>query len=59
MEGLYSSLSPSAVLEGEVKDLWVCLRSADKELAEGSVELKQITHKHETRQMEHIQRVYT
>ena len=38
-------------------DLRVCLRSADKEIAEIKMELKEERHTHQTKSMEYIQRV--
>ena len=45
------------VLDSEVVDLRVCLRSADKELAEIKSELKGEKHSHQTKIMENMQRV--
>ena len=45
------------MLDSEVIDLRVCLRSADKEIAEIKTELKKERHTHQTKSMEYIQRV--
>ena len=46
-----------AVLDGEVLDLRVCLQSADRELNELKTEKQDEKKAHESRVMEHIQRV--
>ena len=45
------------MLDSEVMDLRVCLRSADKEIAEIKTEMKEERHTHQTKSMEYIQRV--
>ena len=47
------------VLDSEVVDLRVCLQSADKELEELRMERKAEGRVHESRLMEHMQRVGT
>jgi len=47
------------VLDGEVVDLRVCLQSADKELRELRAQRREEERVHESRLMEHMQRVGT